>query len=132
MRVEVGGDLRGAVAEHFGDNLREHPRLERDGCPRMPKPGLNEITFDLRRAKYVTDAYRQGASGGELRTIVSDGGASRGSLLVPTIVDSTIYSYLTAETPVRRTNVTMITRPNGDVFQLPKVTTHGIATHVAS
>jgi HK97 family phage major capsid protein len=94
--------------------------------------GPAEIVIDLDHARNVVEAHRAGASGRELRAVLGDGGASGGSLLVPTVLDTTVYSYLTAQSAMRRMPTTKITRPNGDPFQVPRIGTHAIATQVAS
>ncbi len=96
------------------------------------RPGINRINFDLSRAANAAHAVRGGASDGEFRAIIADGGSSGGSLVIPTVLSSQIYAYLTAEVAVRRTNVTILTRPSGAPFVIPKVSTHGAATQVAT
>ena len=58
--------------------------------------------------------------------------SSGGSLLVPTVISSSIYEYLTGQTAMRQMNTTKIVRDSGDPFVIPKVATHGIATQIAN
>lgn len=65
----------------------------------------------------------------DTRSMLSDGGASGGSLVVPTTYDSSIYSFMEAENAVRRIG-RVIQTSNGETVRFPKVSSHGIGTQV--
>jgi HK97 family phage major capsid protein len=90
------------------------------------------VNVDLRPAMYASDAIRNGATGQELRVLQTDGGASGGSLTVPTVVESTVWSYFVSSNAMRRLPCTVVTRRDGAPYVVPRVNTHGIATQVAS
>jgi HK97 family phage major capsid protein len=73
-----------------------------------------------------------GGRGGELRAILGDSGTSGGSVTIPTTVASTVYAYMTASVAMRRMNTTIITTQSGNQINFPKVSTHGVATQIAT
>lgn len=87
------------------------------------------VDIDLRAAKRERDIIRQGAGVAELRSILIDGGASGGSLVIPTEWARSIYQYLEAPSAVRQL-ATVMQSSNGDPWTLPKVVTHGVGTQV--
>ncbi len=96
------------------------------------RDGAGHITLDLGRARAAHDYYRQGARGSELRAVVGDSGASGGSLTLPTTVESTVWQYFVSSNAMRRLPCTVITSPSGAPHVVPRVSTHGIATQVAT
>jgi len=84
---------------------------------------------DLSAAARERAAIRAGAEGMELRSILIDGGASGGSLVIPTEYARSIYAYLEAPGAVRQ-NATVMQSSNGEAWTLPRVNTHGVATQV--
>lgn len=94
--------------------------------------GPNKITVDLIPAARAYEAQRAGASGDEFRAILTDSGTSGGSLTVPTTVASTVYAFMTASVALRRMKTTVITTQSGNAMNFPSVTTHGVATQIAT
>ncbi len=93
---------------------------------------VREIEVDLRPAARAMNAWRDGARGEEFRAVLGDSGASGGSLTIPTQVATDIYQYMTAAVAMRRTRATVITTAGGNPIKFPRVSTHGIATQVAT
>jgi hypothetical protein len=99
---------------------------------RLKSFSINALELDLTVPARIYDAHRNGIPLQELRVIATDTGASGGSLTVPTTVASQIYAYMTASVAMRRMGCTIITTASGNAMNFPRVSTHGIATQVAS
>lgn len=67
----------------------------------------------------------------EARSLLGDGGASGGSLIVPTQTLNSIYGYMEASNAVRRI-ARVIQTTNGEDLKIPRVGAHAIATQVAA
>jgi HK97 family phage major capsid protein len=61
----------------------------------------------------------------------TDGGASGGSLTVPTTVEATVYAFITNSVAIRRI-ARIIPTSAGNPMAFPRVATHSIATQIAS
>lgn len=95
--------------------------------------GLDAMEVDFGPIARAYDGYyRQGARGEEFRLIAGDSGSSGGSLTIPTTVASTVYQFMTASVAMRRMHTTILTTDSGNALTFPRVTTHGIATQVAT
>jgi HK97 family phage major capsid protein len=92
--------------------------------------GVPEIEFDLSRAMKEKQLIRSGADEKELRSILGDGGASGGSLIVPTTMQRSLYEYLEASIAALRMPTTKVNTAAGEALTFPRVGTHGIATQV--
>lgn len=125
-----------ATPEERADASKRDKKLEtevRDFFRRsVHQPGVNAVELDLSVPAAVHAARRSGMSMEEFRVLQTDGGASGGSLTVPTTVASQIYAYMTAQVAMRRIGCTVITTDSGNAMNFPKVATHGIATQVAT
>jgi HK97 family phage major capsid protein len=73
---------------------------------------------------------REGADAKELRAVITDGGASGGSLWVPTTFATELYQYMEASSAVRRIS-RVITTASGESMAFPRVTTHGTGSQVS-
>ncbi|MCZ7537797.1 MAG: phage major capsid protein [Acidimicrobiia bacterium] len=116
------------------DTLTEVDRRERETLAQFftPRSSVTALNVDLRAATAAQNAWRDGARGDEFRVVMGDGGSSGGSLTIPSLVASEIVGYLTASTAMRRMRTTQITTEGGHPYTIPTVTTHGIATQVAT
>jgi HK97 family phage major capsid protein len=120
-----GGDLPKAEL-----NEREHLRqfLRGDHQGYRTDDGSRGFDVNLRGAAQFANMVRSGADAKELRSLLGDGGASGGSLVVPTIMAQTIYGFLEASGAVRQlANVFQSENAN---WTLPRVNTHGVGTQV--
>ena len=97
-----------------------------------PNGSVSTLDIDLKGAQRAMEAFRAGARGDEFRAILGDSGSSAGSLTVPTEVASDIYAFMTAAVAMRRTRATIIQTSSGNPLKFPRVSTHGIATQVAT
>lgn len=91
------------------------------------------VELNLGAAAREKQAIRSGASAQELlelRSLLWDGGASGGSLLVPVTLSHSLYEYMEASIAAFRMPTTKIQTGSGETMQFPKVATHGIATQV--
>lgn len=127
---------RVATPEERADAAQKDKKLEievRDFFRRsVHQPGVNAVELDLSVPAAAFAARRAGMSMEEFRVLQTDGGASGGSLTVPTTVASQIYAYMTAQVAMRRIGCTIITTDSGNAMNFPKVATHSIATQVAT
>jgi HK97 family phage major capsid protein len=88
-----------------------------------------QFEVDIARVARERDLIRQGASTEELRALAWD--ASSGSLVVPTTMARSLYDVMEASIAGFRIGANRITTSSGENMQLPKLTTHGIASQVA-
>lgn len=92
--------------------------------------GRQGVEIDLGPSVRMFQAIRhQGMTPAEARAIYTDGGASAGSLVLPTTWANTLYQYLEANSAIRRI-ARVITTASGEPMSFPKVGTHGIGTRV--
>ncbi|MDP9336800.1 MAG: phage major capsid protein [Actinomycetota bacterium] len=93
-----------------------------------------EINIDLRRASYVSNAYRDGARGDDFARrsgIFADTGASGGSLTIPSLVSQTIFQVMQSANIMRSTRMTILDTPTGAPLAIP-VGSQGAATQIAN
>ncbi len=95
-----------------------------------PETGRVGFGVSFANAERTLQAVRSGASARDLQNNIWTTSAGSGSLLVPTDLESTIYQYMTASVALMRMPTTKINSSSGNPLDLPKVTTHGIATQV--
>jgi HK97 family phage major capsid protein len=95
-----------------------------------PETGRAGFAVSFRNAERTIEAIRSGADSRDIRNNIWTTSAGSGSLLVPTDLESTIYQYMTASVAMMRMPTTKINSAAGNPLELPKVTTHGIATQV--
>lgn len=112
----------------------QRDRREADSLRRwFTEPGhARELSVDVGRAMEEVRLIRQGATPDEVRSILGDGGASAGSLVVPTTMQRSLYEYLEASIAAFRMPTSRINTASGEALVLPKVATHGIATQVVA
>jgi HK97 family phage major capsid protein len=129
-REREGAVIREAFGRTFGDTPA--PDAAGNGLVDWFRgaPGPKEISVDLSRAAEERRLIRQGADANELRSILGDGGASGGSLVVPTTTQRSIYEYLEASISALRLPTTKINTSSGETLTFPKVATHGVGTQV--
>ena len=95
-----------------------------------PETGRHGFGVSFTNAERTIEAIRGGADAREIRNSIWTTTAGSGSLLVPTDLESTIYQYMTASVAMMRMPTTKINSSSGNPLDIPKVTTHGIATQV--
>lgn len=132
-REKESGIAREAFDATFGTDATELARTQTARTLRAwftGGGGPKEIDFDLSRAMEEKRLIRAGADEKELRSILGDGGASAGSLVVPTTMQRSLYEYLEASVAALRMPTTKINTTSGEALVLPRVATHGVATQV--
>lgn len=90
------------------------------------------IYIDLEPARHARAAFRDGMTATELRVLQTDGGASGGSLTVPTFVENNVWSNFVNTSAMRRVGCTVLTTPGGEPRAVPRVVTHSVGTQIAS
>lgn len=90
------------------------------------------LEIDLGPAARQSQLIRAGLTGPELyaAAVQTDGGASGGSLTVPTTIASQVYAFMVASSAVRRIS-RVIQTGNGETMKFPKVVTHSVGTQIA-
>lgn len=132
QRREVEANIARAAHEEFVRPEVEQARnvVNLDSFRRILNGEIASVNIDLTAAANEKAAIRQGLTGRELRaSLLTDGGASAGSLTVPTTFERTLYEYMEASSAVRRL-ATVITTSSGEQMKFPKVGTHGVGTQV--
>jgi HK97 family phage major capsid protein len=134
QREKESGIAREAFDATFGTGAAN---LERQASERTLRDWFTgkdkstpELDVDLSRAMEEKRLIRAGADEKELRSILGDGGASGGSLVVPTTMQRSLYEYLEASIAALRMPTTKINTSSGEALVFPRVGTHGIATQV--
>ena len=110
------------IAWARGDRSKSNSRDE--------ETGTAGFGVSFTNAERTIQAIRSGADAREIRNNIWTTTAGSGSLLVPTDLESTIYQYMTSSVAMMRMPTTKINSSAGNPLDLPKVTTHGIATQV--
>jgi HK97 family phage major capsid protein len=127
--AEINDEYRRVTSTGYVDTARSREAETMRGFLRGEVPAIN---IDLRRASYATELYRSGARGAEFRSgIFGDTGASGGSLTIPSLVTSHIYTVMSAANIMRQTNMTMLTTNDGAPLAVP-TGTPGAATQIAN
>ena len=88
-----------------------------------------EFEVDIQRVIRERDLLRSGASPEEIRALAWD--ATSGSLVVPTTLARQLFNLLEANIAAFRVGATVMNTSTGENMQLPKLTTHAIATQVS-
>lgn len=141
-RAREGAAFRDAHERQFGTDQSERKNrsladefrswaqgAERRGDVRVEgEVSRNAWQINLAGAHAYAELRRQGAEGDELRSLLYDTGSS-GSL-VPTLLDNTIYEYLTAGIAAYRMPTTKLNTASGAPMDFPTVATHGIGSQV--
>jgi HK97 family phage major capsid protein len=125
----INAEFRRASTPSVANETRAN---EADEVRRFLRGETNGLTIDLRRASYVHDNYRAGATGPDLferRGIYSDAGG--GSLIIPSLVSSTVYAVMQSKNIMRQTRMSVLTTPTGDPTSIP-VGAQGAATQIAT
>jgi HK97 family phage major capsid protein len=130
-REIVNEQFRSVVGRQAADNTRGREEAEMRDFLSGRRANL---TIDLRAASYLHNRYSEGATGYELfererRGIYGDAGG--GSLVLPSLVSSTIFSVMLGRNVMRQTDMTFLTTPTGDPMSIP-VGSQGAATQIAT
>lgn len=99
------------------------------GLPVSVDGGRAGVEVDLTPSVRMFNAIRQGMDAREARAIYQDGGASAGSLVIPTTFANSLYQYMEANSAIRQIS-RVITTQSGEPMSFPKVGTHGVGTRV--
>ena len=131
---------RAATPDERSDWERRDEKVAQDIRSLLRSPGslslydqvraVNSMDFDMIPTMRAYEAARNG-SVAELRVLQGDGGASGGSLTIPTTVASTVYAFITNSLAMRRI-ARIIPTASGNPMTFPRVATHSVATQVAS
>lgn len=137
--LDIAREAVEAVVRPEVDQARSHRQvsaLERfmrtgdmTGLPTSVEGGTRGVEIDLGPSVRMFNAIRQGMDAREARAIYTDGGASAGSLVLPTTWANTLYQYMEANSAIRRIS-RVITTASGEPMSFPKVGTHGVGTRV--
>ena len=135
-REREAAELRTQTLSVFGEaRTAQNDRKDVDifrqwlTAPRGSDLRSQQFEIDVQRAMKERQLLRQGASPEEIRALAWD--ASSGSLVVPTTMARTLYDVLEAGIAGFQIGATVINTTTGENLQLPKLTTHGIASQVA-
>lgn len=135
-REREAAELRTQTLSVFGEaRAAQNDRKDVDifrqwlNSPRGSDLRSQQFEIDVQRAMKERQLLRQGASPEEIRALAWD--ASSGSLVVPTTMARTLYDVLEAGIAGFQIGATVINTASGENLQLPKLTTHGIASQVA-
>ena len=88
-----------------------------------------QFEIDIQRAIKERQLLRAGANADELRALAWD--ATSGSLVVPTTMARSLFDVLEAGIAGFDIGATILNTSSGENMQLPKLTTHAIATQVS-
>ena len=135
-RESENAKLREAQAHIFGDaGVQKRKDAEQDyfrqwlSAPRGSEMRSAAFEVDLQRVAKERALVRQGASGEEIRALAWD--ATSGSLVVPTSMARSLYEVLEANIAGFSMGCTILNTSTGENLQLPKLTTHAVATQVS-
>lgn len=135
-RESENAQLREAQAHIFGDRgVEKRQQAEGDMFRQwlLAKKGTElrgeAFEIDLARVAKERALLRQGASADEIRALAWD--ATSGSLVVPTTMARSLYEVMEENIAAFQMGCTIINTASGENLQLPKLTTHAVATQVS-
>lgn len=129
-REQEAAALRQQTLSVFGEaRTARNDKTEADAFRQWLTHRNGDFEIDIQRAMKERQMLRAGASPDEIRALAWD--ATSGSLVVPTTMARSLFDLLEANIAAFRIGATVMNTSTGENMQLPKLTTHGIATQVS-
>lgn len=129
-REQEAAALRQQTLSVFGEaRTARNDKVQADAFRQWLTHRNGDFEIDIQRAMKERQMLRAGASPEEIRALAWD--ATSGSLVVPTTMARSLFDLLEANIAAFRIGATVMNTSTGENMQLPKLTTHGIATQVS-
>ena len=135
-REKEAVDLREQSLAAFGEvGVVRNDRKAQDAfrawltAPKGSELRSAQFEIDIQRAIKERQLLRAGASADELRALAWD--ATSGSLVVPTTMARSLFDVLEAGIAGFDIGATVLNTSSGENMQLPKLTSHAVATQVS-